>query len=251
MRHPVSVAMAVYNGLPYLDVQLASILAELEPDDELIIVDDHSTDGSLALLKGLADSRVVLLSNEQNRGVARSFERALSACTRPVVLLSDQDDVWIRGKRNALVLPFEQDPRCTAAVTDAEIIDSDGSLLASSFMATRGGFKGSWWSTLVKNRYLGCCMALRRDVVRLGLPIPPKAPMHDMWFGMLAAHRGRVHYVPRPYLQYRRHDRNVSPSHRQSIVQMLRWRWNLLSQVRLRLSERPGGGTAASTHNVS
>jgi glycosyltransferase involved in cell wall biosynthesis len=243
MHAPVSVAMAVYNGLPYLGAQLESILRELQPDDELVIVDDCSTDGSLTLLSEIPDRRVVLLVNERNRGVARSFERALGACTRSVVLLSDQDDLWIPGKRNAMALPFELDPRCAAAVTDAEVIDGQGARLAASFMATRGGFRSSWWSTLVRNRYLGCCMALRRDVIDLGLPIPAKAPMHDMWFGMLAADRGHVHYTPKPYLQYRRHARNVSPSHRQGFMQMLRWRWNLLTEVRRRLRERTGERT--------
>ena len=239
MHKSVSVAMAVYNGLPFLAEQLASVLSELRAEDELVVVDDHSSDGSLTLLQDLVDPRLVLLRNERNVGVRRSFERALGACTREVVLLCDQDDIWIAGKRSALVAPFELDPRCSVVVSDAEVIDSQGAILSRSFMASRGGFKGGWWSTLVKNRYLGCCMALRSDVVALGLPIPAKVPMHDMWFGMLAVSRGRVCYLPRPHLQYRRHDRNVSPSSRAGVVTMLRWRWNLLFQVCRRLWQRP------------
>ncbi len=235
--------MAVYNGLPYLRQQMASVLRELRPEDELVVVDDHSTDGSLAWLQGLRDSRLVLLPNDQNLGVSRSFERALCACTRQVVLLCDQDDVWIAGKRDALALPFEQDPQCAVVVSDAQVIDEHGAILSPSFMAGRGGFRGGWWSTLVKNRYLGCCMALHRDIVALGLPIPARAPMHDMWFGMLAVSRGRVHYIARPYLQYRRHDRNVSPSTRAGVLQMLRWRWNLFVEVRRRLGERSRADT--------
>ncbi|RZT95238.1 glycosyltransferase [Rivibacter subsaxonicus] len=238
MSQPVSVAMAVYNGLPYLREQMASVLRELRPEDELVVVDDHSTDGSLAWLRSLDDPRVVLLANDRNQGVSRSFERALSACTRQVVLLCDQDDVWMAGKRDALARPFDQDPLCTVAVSDAQVIDGQGTVLSQSFMAGKGGFRGGRWSTLLRNRYLGCCMALRRDVVALGLPIPARAPMHDMWFGMLAASRGRVHYLPQPYLQYRRHDRNVSPSRRASVPQMLRWRWDLFFAVRGRLGER-------------
>lgn len=238
MHTPVSVAMAVYNGLPFLAEQLASVLSELRPEDELVIVDDHSTDGSLALLQSLVDLRLVLLTNEHNLGVRLTFERALSACTRQVVLLCDQDDIWIAGKRDALVKPFEQDPQCTVVVSDAEVIDGRGAILSRSFMASRGGFRGGWWSTLVKNRYLGCCMALRRDVVVLGLPIPHKAPMHDMWFGMLAVSCGRVHYLPQPYLQYRRHGKNVSPSSRAGVAKMLSWRWNLLVEVFRRLRHR-------------
>jgi glycosyltransferase involved in cell wall biosynthesis len=243
MRQPVSVAMAVYNGLPYLREQMASVLRELRLEDELVVVDDRSTDGSLAWLQGLDDPRLVLLPNDQNLGVRRSFERALGACTGEVVLLCDQDDVWLTGKRDALALPFAQDPNCTAAISDAQVIDGLGAILSPSFMAGRGGFRGGWWSTLFKNRYLGCCMAIRRDVIALGLPIPPRAPMHDMWFGMLAVSCGRVHYVPQPYVQYRRHDRNVSPSSHASIAQMLRWRRNLFVEVRCRLGERSRNDT--------
>lgn len=230
--------MAVYNGLPYLHEQLASILRELQPQDELVVVDDCSTDGSLAWLQGLNDPRLILLPNDRNLGVSRSFERALGACTKQIVLLCDQDDIWLAGKRDALALPFEQDPQCTVAVSDAQVIDGQGVVLSHSFMAGRGGFRGGRWSTLVKNRYLGCCMALRRDVVALGLPIPVRVPMHDMWFGMLAASRGRVRYIEQPYLQYRRHDRNVSPSRRASFRQMLSWRWGLFVEVCRRLGER-------------
>ena len=208
----ISVAMAVYNGLPYLPAQMASVLAELQAEDELIVVDDQSTDGSHAWLQGLRDPRVTLTRNEHNLGVRGSFERALGACTRPVVFLCDQDDLWLPGKRQAMLAAFESDPQCTVVVSDAQVIDAEGKVSAPSFMATRGGFKGGWWATLVKNRYLGCCMALRREIVELGLPIPPKSPMHDMWFGLLGAGRGRVCYLPQPYLQYRRHGKNATPS---------------------------------------
>lgn len=238
MRQPVSVAMAVYNGLPFLHEQMASVLAELRPDDELVIVDDRSTDGSLLWLKTLNDARIVLLPNECNLGVRRSFERALGACTKSMVLLCDQDDIWLTGKRDAFARPFAEDPHCTVVVSDAEVIDAHGATISRSFMAGRGGFDGRWWPTLVKNRFLGCCMALRLDVVELGLPIPPKVPMHDMWFGMLATRRGRVHYLPQPYLKYRRHEKNVSPAKHAGLAQMIRWRWNLLGALRARLPER-------------
>ena len=241
MSQSVSVAMAVYNGLPYLPAQLASVLSQLQPDDEVVIVDDQSSDGSFDWLKALSDSRVRLLRNECNRGVRLSFERALNECRAPIVFLCDQDDLWLPGKRDAITRAFEADPLCTVVVTDAQVIDARGLEIIPSFMATRGGFRGSWWSTLIRNRYLGCCMALRRDIVELGLPIPPTAPMHDMWFGLLGACRGRVRFLEQPYLQYRRHGRNVSPSKHAGLGQMLQWRWNLARAIRVRLHQRPLG----------
>jgi glycosyltransferase involved in cell wall biosynthesis len=236
MRQPISVAMAVYNGLPFLYEQMASVLAQLRCDDELLIVDDCSTDGSLAWLKTLNDSRIVLLTNERNLGVLRSFERALSACTRPVILLCDQDDIWLPGKRDAFVAVFLSTPDAMVVVSDAQIIDAEGKVIAPSFMATRGGFRAGIHSTLWRNRYLGCAMAVRREVIATALPIPRQVPMHDMWLGIVGRALGEVGYIPTPLLQYRRHSANASPATRRGWGRMLTWRLQLLLAISQRFA---------------
>jgi glycosyltransferase involved in cell wall biosynthesis len=235
---PVSVAMAVFNGMCYLPEQMQSVLAELMPGDQLVVVDDHSSDGSWDWLLRLDDPRVTMMRNDRNLGVRLSFEKALTACHHSIVFLCDQDDIWLAGKRDALVRAFADDPDCMACLSDAEVIDSSGRLVAPSFMATRGGFKSSWGATLWKNRYLGCCMALRRPLVGLGLPIPSDVPMHDMWFGLLASRTGTVRYLAQPYIQYRRHGRNATAGRRASFKQMIRWRLHLWLSVSRRLRER-------------
>ncbi len=82
-------------------------------------------------------------------------------------------------------------------------------------------------------------MAFRRELLDYVLPIPANVPMHDMWIGALASLRGRVTYVDRPLMQYRRHGGNVSPSSRAGIVQMLAWRWRLLTLVLARVARGP------------
>jgi hypothetical protein len=72
-------------------------------------------------------------------------------------------------------------------------------------------------------------MALRRELLDDVLPIPSTVPMHDMWIGLLGTLRGRVAYVDRPLMHYRRHATNVSPDRRAGLVQMLVWRWRLAS----------------------
>jgi len=108
-------------------------------------------------------------------------------------------------------------------------------------MATRNGFSGSVLATAWRNRYLGGAIALRRTLFAAALPIPRWAPMHDMWFGAVAQLTGKVTYLPIPLLQYRRHSGNVTPSHRQSPLRMLRWRTALVGSLCARaLSHRLG-----------
>jgi len=239
----VSVVMAVHNGRRFLGEQIASVLTELNPEDELLVVDDASSDNSGAWLRGLGDDRVSVHVNEHNLGVIASFEKGLSLASKEIVFLCDQDDVWLPGKRAAFLSAFESTPGVLVVISDAQLINADGLVTAPSFMAMRGGFRAGLLSTLFRNRYLGCAMAFRRELLAAALPIPRAVPMHDMWLGVLGVALGQVQFLPRPWLQYRRHGGNVSPARRQGWLKMLRWRLALLLAVvgrlvALRFSQR-------------
>ena len=236
MSGSVSVVMAVHNGSRFLAAQIESVLAELQPQDELIVVDDLSSDGSYEWLAKLEDGRVHLHRHDRNLGVFQTFEDGLRRARHDVVFLCDQDDVWLPGKRAAFVAEFERDPRVLIVISDAELIDGSDRVFAPSFMATKGQFRGGFWSTLLRNRYLGCAMAIRRELLARVLPIPRTVPMHDMWIGAMGSALGEVRYIAKPLLRYRRHGGNLSPSRRQGVGRMLRWRVALLSAVVARLT---------------
>jgi glycosyltransferase involved in cell wall biosynthesis len=234
VNEPISVVMAVYNGRKFLSEQVQSILSQLKRDDELIIVDDASTDGGVASLDALPQN-VRLFTNPRNAGALQAFERGLALASHGIVFLSDQDDVWLPGKRAAFVEAFERDPAACLVISDAEVIDEKGKVIAASFMANRGGFDGSLLGTLWRSRYLGCAMAVRRRVLEIALPIPRLVPMHDMWLGVIGSATGRVVYLPTPCLRHRRHSNNLSPDRSSSLVRLLRWRVGLLSMLVCRL----------------
>lgn len=234
----ISVVMAVFNGQRFLRQQVESVLAELVPGDEFIAIDDGSSDGSLSLLNGIGAPVLRVLANPENLGVARTFERGLRLATNEYIFLCDQDDVWLPGKRAAFVSSFERDSSVMVVISDAEVIDEQGRVISSSFMATRRGFDGSLMGTLWRNRYLGCSMALRRCLLEIALPVPRLAPMHDMWIGMLGRIAGNVTYLPSSFLHYRRHSANVTPSRPQSWPRMLLWRIQLATALTLRVFSR-------------
>lgn len=250
----VSVVMAVYNGQQFLSDQVESVLAELLPGDELIVINDASSDGSLAFLESIDSSELRIYTNTSNLGVIRSFEQGLQLAIHEFVFLCDQDDVWLPGKRTAFVAAFEQDPAVSVVISDAQVINAQGRVISSSFMASRCGFRGSVWATVWRNRYLGCAMALRHSLLAVALPVPQKVPMHDMWFGAMGAMVGKIVYLPRPFLQYRRHTCNVTSSRRAPFLRMISWRMALLvalfSRILLRMfgfKARQMGGIAKTS----
>ena len=235
MSH-ISVVMAVYNGEQFLCQQIWSVLHELMPGDELIIIDDASTDASPDLLRSISSPAIKIHTNPTNLGVMQSFERGLKIAKHEFIFLCDQDDLWLPGKRAAFIDAFERDPKVLVVISDAQVIDAQGQIASQSFMATRGEFNGSFCATIWRNRYLGCAMAFRNLLLKAALPFPSQIPMHDMWLGILASLKGKVTFLPAPLLQYRRHGGNISPSHRQPLKRMLRWRMALLVALIVRLA---------------
>lgn len=229
-RPSVSVCMATFNGAAYIGRQLTSILDQLEPGDEVLIIDDASDDDTVALIDAFADPRVHVEVNPVNIGVIATFERCLTKARHEVIFLADQDDEWLPGKVDATLAAMDA-PGVTAVVTDAIVVDADMVASADSFFAlTRSG--PGVLHNFVKNSYLGCCMAIRQEVLDVALPVPRSVRTHDGWIGICADLVGRVVFVPRPFVLYRRHGGNLSPMSRLPLADVARRRallaWHLL-----------------------
>ena len=65
---------------------------------------------------------------------------------------------------------------------------------------------------LIRNSFLGSCMAFRRELLDKALPCPRHSVPHDIWLGLLASYYGKVSYLPVPLMIYRRHEATVSAS---------------------------------------
>jgi glycosyltransferase involved in cell wall biosynthesis len=219
----ISVCMATYNGEKYLSEQLASIVGQLQPDDDLIISDDSSTDATLSIIERLHDSRVKLLRGSRFYNPIYNFENALKQATGDVIVLSDQDDIWLDNKLAVISSHFEVRPSgiCTL-VLDGEIIADDGSVIAESIFETIGSRKGLL-KNLYNNTYMGCCMAFSRELLDIALPFPGGIPMHDSWLGLLSELYGTVDFVPQKTIKYRRHAENRS-FQGFKVSQQVRWR---------------------------
>ena len=221
--------MATYNGAKWIEIQMASILSQIGPDDELVVVDDTSSDNTLELVRGFNDSRIRIFQNQQNLGVDGTFERALSLARGDILFLSDQDDVWYPDKVASVMSAFEGNPDVTLVLSDADFIDANGDRNGVTYFADRGAFIPGVVANIVKSKFLGCSMAMRRSILNQFLPFPEHIPGHDMWIGVINEFYGKSHFISKPLFGYRRHGENLSPATRQGLAQMLVWRWQLIS----------------------
>ena len=103
-----SVCMATYNGSEFIKRQLDSIVQQLDTTDEVIIVDDNSTDGTTKIiLDNYSSNQVKLIKNNKNIGSIGSFEKAMSKASGEFIFLADQDDIWFDNKVEVMMDLFK------------------------------------------------------------------------------------------------------------------------------------------------
>ena len=89
-----SLVIAVYNGEKYLIEQLNSVLNQTEKLDEVILIDDLSTDQSFNIIKKFIEQNNLstwkLIKNEKNLGYKGNFRKGLELVSGDVIFLSDQ-----------------------------------------------------------------------------------------------------------------------------------------------------------------
>lgn len=226
----ISVCMAARNGEQFIGIQIASILPQLAESDELVIVDDASDDGTIAIIEAFRDKRIRIVRHEHNRGVIRTFNCALQEAKGEIIFLTDQDDVWREDKVAKFMEVFRTRPDITAAMSDLAITDACGKIMSGPKFASRHFHQGVL-HTLARNQYQGGAMAFRRSLLEYCLPFPNNIPVHDAWIGLVNQLVGKTAFIPEPLLFYRRHAGNCSPDKHATIPQMMRWRWALAKNL--------------------
>ncbi|TCO80518.1 glycosyltransferase involved in cell wall biosynthesis [Plasticicumulans lactativorans] len=210
MSPHVSILMSTYNGEAFLAEQIDSILKQSHRELELLIRDDGSRDGTLALVERYAhkDGRVRWLA-EDNLGVTRSFFRLLGLArdTSAYYALCDQDDYWLRNKLRRAVATLERCPSDVPAMYFSRLRIVDENLRPSR--QTRVPALFCLENALVENFATGCTIVLNRAARDLVLRnLPRECCMHDWWIYLLVLSKGRVFYDAYAGILYRQHGRN-------------------------------------------
>lgn len=202
----ISVCIATKNGSRYVGEQLTSILSQLAANDEVIISDDASSDATLEIIRSLNDPRITLLKRDHSVGIVANFEASLRESKGDLIFLADQDDVWLPTKIAKLSLHLVDHD---LVISDCMLVDQALKPLQTPGIKKYKTHKGLL-RNLIRNSYMGCCMAFRRNVLNKALPFPKDIPMHDVWIGLVAEMYFRIAMVPDQLVLHRRHQHNAS-----------------------------------------
>lgn len=209
--------MTTYNGAKFVAQQLDSIIDQTIKDFELIICDDCSTDNTLDIISKYAsdDSRIKIIRNQNNLGFKKNFEQALRFCTGDFIALCDQDDIW---EENHLELLISNIGNNYVIAGNNQLVDADMKSLSSDFFSSHlfSLEKYPDNSDILKkillsgNCFQGASMLLKRDFLKLYLPLPEDIPYHDSWLAALACSFNKFTCINTIITKYRQHDNQVT-----------------------------------------
>lgn len=220
----ISVALGTHNGERFVGEQIASILAQSRPVDEIVLSDDASADGTVEIVERAvmvhreahgSAPELVVLRNDPPLGVTKNFEQALLATSGDLVALSDQDDIWLPERVARLSNRFAE-AEVLLVFSNARQVGTDGEYLGHDLfealamrprerMLVEDG--RAFAQFMRRNLATGATMMMRRSLVDMAAPFPA-AWLHDEWLAVVAAALGGVRMHDEALTEYRQHGGN-------------------------------------------
>ena len=213
----VAVIMPLYNHSRYLERTLGSLAAQTRIPDELVVVDDGSTDGSAAIVEAFAASAPfpVKLVRQKNAGADCALNRGMALTDAGIIALLNSDDAFTPTRLALLVdalmggvdLAFS---RC--AFIDEDDRPAEGAyvrrLQERQDEAARGP---TLLHALVRYNVAVSTgnLVFRRALLEHTGGFAPLAVCHDWDFLLAASYATRFAFVPEPLYRYRLHDANT------------------------------------------
>jgi protein involved in polysaccharide export with SLBB domain/glycosyltransferase involved in cell wall biosynthesis len=242
-----SVVIPAYNMAPYIESCLESVFAQTDPDFEVLVVDDGSTDRTAELVKGFTDRRLRLIP-QANGGLAAARNTGVRHAQGELVAFLDADDRWRPGKLAAHRQALDQDPEASVSYDWSIFINAQGEVTNLAMVQSRIALTHE--ALMLKN-YLGngSTSVVRRSVLEAVGSFEERLKRfvdQELWV-RLAFQGHRFHLVPEVLTEYRVHPNSFTAD----TDRMLRGLEDFLTQIRTyapQSVERFGPLARACTH---
>ncbi len=208
----ISVILPVYNAAPYLRLSIESILNQTYSNFELLILDDHSTDGSSKIIEDYQDSRIRVIRHTTNLGLIACLNKGLEQAKGTYIARMDADDISLPHRFTTQLAFMEAHPAVGVCGSWVKYIGQNkGTVMQyptqhdqilTHFFFNKATFCHP--SVFLRNALLQ----------KQQLTYPTKFPhAEDFAFWITLHHHCRLANIPQVLLQYRQHSQQVSLRH--------------------------------------
>jgi glycosyltransferase involved in cell wall biosynthesis len=212
----VSIVVPAHNAMVYLPQTIDSVLSQTFADFELLIINDGSSDHLIEWFSQARDSRIKLISQE-NQGVANARNTGILSAKGEYIAFLDADDIWEKTKLEKQVSCLDENPAVGLVYAWTQLINAKGKLLKFSVMHQEEGYI---WEKIVIQDVVGsgsCAMVRASCFQQVGLfdQSVAIAADFDMWIRIAAVYEFAV--LKEHLVFYRQHLTNASKDSQQVI----------------------------------
>lgn len=214
------IVLASYNGSRFIEEQLESIYRQTRTPDELIAVDDCSTDKSADIIKKFIDKNALsgkwrLETNSNNIGYINNFLKGCELSSSDVIFFSDQDDIWLPDKIDIMMKVMEARSDALAVACDSQVINEQkqrvNTLHTMLRSSNRGVYKVELSSQVSSMLSSGLTLAVRSSFMKEMNPIIRRHGLtYDSPVGLFSSARGGFYRVDKKLVMHRVHRSNAS-----------------------------------------
>ena len=208
----ISVVIPAYNAEKHIARAIDSVLAQTRPADEVIVIDDGSSDATAEVVRSYGDK--IMFIQQENAGASVARNTGIKAATGDWIAFLDADDEWLPNKLQLQVSQLKRNPDLAWAMSNyftcfcdpehsktafdkgrSEILLAGRDYYEDYFDAYKAGASGNTNTMLIQKEVL----------LEAGLFRPSQARMNDedMWF-RIAYRYPKVGYLTTPLAIYHR-----------------------------------------------
>ena len=209
----VSVVIPAYNAAAFLDSTLASVLSQTRTPDEIVVVDDGSTDATLAVVEQYAKELpdLIRVVSQENLGPAAARNAGIRAASGPLVAILDHDDAWRPEKLEQQLRLFD-DPKVEFTATGYTYSVNGGPPVPTLIFGWEDQAPAVLHRLLLSNVILtSTVVATRALLTRVGMFDERIwwGDEYDLWL-RIGASGARMAYLPQALTEYSRGAKNLS-----------------------------------------
>lgn len=212
----VSVVIPLYNHSSFIAQALESVVAQGEIIREVIVINDGSTDNSLAIAREFSSRHpMVNVVNQINSGAATTINRGIQIATSEYIAILNSDDYWMPKRLTKLIRALDMDASLDLVASDIMFVDGNG-------VEKKDIWYEAALTNFISSRDLGMSLAeanflmttsnyvVRRSALKALGGFAEIRYAHDLDFALrLAVENRRIGFVDEKLLAYRSHANNT------------------------------------------
>lgn len=206
----VQILLSSYNGEKFIDEQIESLINQNSVDINILVRDDGSTDGTIAILEKYRSKGILNYYQGQNMKPAKSFLNLIeNSQDADYYAFCDQDDYWNENKLiKAIELLADYTSSPALYFSKAELVNAQLQPIKHKGYPKKAYTFGQ---AIIKNNATGCTMVFNQNLMSIIRGYYPSfVTMHDYWVYLICLSiGGKVIYDNNSYIKYRQHSNNV------------------------------------------